>query len=145
MKIGYRTESVYGSNVRNLKDIIFFEVNDLSNVDIFEYCVNNYKLPKYIKFKLENNISLINDGYDLDEDRLMRNINDLINCLNKLFNVNLRYGLWVCENKQTVIDYYDAKEYEVDSYDVSDGIIISNLGEDGILYVFEFLPQPIEK
>lgn len=144
MKIGYRTESAYGSNIRKLKDIIFFEIYELSNVDIFEYCIDNYRIPKYIKFKLENIISLIENNQEPDEERVKRNINDLIECLNKLFNVNLKYGLWVCENKQTVIDYYDANEYNINTYDVSDGIIISDLGDEGVLYAFEFLPEPIE-
>ena len=144
MKIGYRTESAYGSNVRKLKDIIFFEVSELLNIDIFEYCINNYRLPKYIKFKLRNTILLIEEGQEVNEERLKRNIDDLIDSLNKIFEIDLRYGLWVCENKQTIIDYYDANEYDVDTYDVSDGIIISDLEEDGILYAFEFLPQPIK-
>lgn len=144
MKIGYRAESTYGSNVRKLKDIIFFEVNELLNTDIFEYCIYNYQLPKYIKFKLKNIISLIENNQGLSEERLILNINDLIDNLNKIFGMDLRYGLWVCKNKQTVIDYYDASEYEIDAYDVSNGIIISDLGEEGILYAFEFLPEPME-
>lgn len=144
MKIGYRTESAYGSNVRKLKDIIFFEVSELLNIDIFEYCINNYQLPKHIKYKLRNTILLIEEGQEVNEERLKRNIDNLIDSLNKIFEIDLRYGLWVCENKQTIIDYYDANEYDVDTYDVSDGIIISDLGEDGILYAFEFLPQPIK-
>ena len=56
--------------------------------------------------------------------------------------IRVRYALWLAPS-DTVIEHYARPGGRIDAYDVSDAIVLSDLGYDGVLFGFEKNPEPI--
>ena len=55
--IMYRSEDSYGSGVRDILDIMTFEIYELKNIDILEYTLDHYLQNSNIKETVENMIA----------------------------------------------------------------------------------------
>lgn len=134
-KILYRSESSSHPE-RDAISVMEFEIEELGNEDIFDYVLDNYKLSKQLKNDIKNYI-------DDKEGNLKNILENILFELKKQTGKNIKYVLWLAE-KDTVIDMYDGKENGIDVYETKDGIVLSDLGYDGILFGFEKLPKPID-
>lgn len=122
---------------RNIYKVLDFEINELGNNDILEYCLDNYNLSEELKER-------INDFFDNREDDVLTDntlIKDLINEISKLTGKKLKYCIWLA-SKEAVEELYDGKEEgnKIEEYDISDGVILSDLDFDGKLFAFENNP-----
>ena len=134
-KILYRSESSLNSE-RDAISVMKFEIEELENEDIFDYVLDNYKLSKQLKNDIKNYI-------DDREGNLKNILENILFELKKQTGKNIKYVLWLAE-KDTVIDMYDGEENGIDVYETKDGVVLSDLGYDGILFGFEKLPKPID-
>ncbi len=117
----FRNENIYGSGVRDLYEIVAYEIGELGNTDISAYLKENY-------------------GYK----GRARNADAVINFLKEKFP-EYQYGLWLC-SKQAAIDWYDGTEEELTEYEIpSDAVIISDLGYEGVLYASKAPWIPVGK
>lgn len=132
----YRNDSYNNSDgeIRKLKDILVYEIFDLENTDILEYCSEHYDLSE----PLMNEMNGIIDGEELDEDAVEDLVKRLLTEISSLTGKILRYGLWLAK-KDVVMNFYDGDEETISGYYVSD-VILSDLGEDGILFAYETFP-----
>lgn len=128
MKIEYRTENAYGSGVRDLADILAYEICELGN----DGTVND----------------IVNAGYadaanlGFDPDNPDESIGDtLAREIRRTTGRDLKYGLWLAE-KEDVKELYDGSDEDIDGYEISD-ICLVDLGPDGRLYAYEELPRPV--
>lgn len=109
MKTGYRNESCYGSGIRDLYEIIEFEMDELENEDIPDYIKKNY-------------------GYTGRDD----SSEDVISFLKENLPEH-KYGLWLA-SKEAVKRLYDGSEENIVEVKIpNDAVIVSDLGFDGFL------------
>lgn len=137
MDILFRTESCYGSGVRDITDIMEHEIFELGNMDIPEYLLKNHK-----KLLSKNSQTLLSCKYLYSTNLLDSTKRKLCECiiadLNKATGKSYKYGLWLAD-KDIVKELYDGNDTNIDAYEVSD-MKISDLGKDGALYLYEEFP-----
>lgn len=138
--IMYRSEDSYGSGVRDILDIMTFEIYELKNIDILEYTLDHYLQNSNIKETVEN---MIADIELFNEEEIYKVCNLIINEINKQTDHNLKYALWLAEYDR-VKDMYAYDESSIEAYKVSD-IILSDLGIDGVLFAYDEMPEPINE
>ena len=138
----YRNDSCFGSEERNIFEVIRYEVMCLWNTDILKYCLNNYPLSPSLNEALKQDIHIIDQlgeaPDDIDDD-----IRNLISELSSIKGKNLKFVLWLTE-KENVIELYEGNDGNISSYEISD-VILSDLGPDGKLYAYESMLEPTDK
>lgn len=149
-KTMFRNDTCYGAGVVDLFDIIYYEVTELGNTDIIDYCLSHYNLSDSTKSKLLAIEDAV-DGYNLanddenpayDEFLLVKDgITSLLEEMSVMAGKCLKYGLWLAD-KDKVIELYDGNDSNISEYEVSD-VILSELIDDGTLFGYEFPPNPI--
>ena len=139
--IMYRTEMSIDSP-RKAIDVMMFEITSLQNEDILDYVVDNYNLPRILKKNINDIIDDIEDDEEDDED-IKYMLNEIIYCIEEETGVKVNYALWLAE-KNAVIEYYEGNERDIYGYDTSNAVILSDLGEEGILFGYEEEPEPVE-
>ena len=115
---------------------MMFEIEELENEDIFDYVLDNYKLSD----ELKESIKAYMDSSDGNLENILKN---MLSEIKTQTGKDIKYALWLAE-KETVIDMYDGAENGIDVYETKDGVILSDLGYDGVLFGFEKLPEPID-
>ena len=55
----------------------------------------------------------------------------------------MKYVLWLCVDKDDVMEYYNATLDDIDTYPVGD-VVLSDLGHEGILWGYTSRPEPIK-
>ena len=138
--IMYRSEDSYGSGVRDILDIMTFEIYELKNIDILEYTLEHYLQNSNIEETVEN---MIADIEIFNEEEVYKVCKLIINEINKQTDHNLKYALWLAEY-DAVSNMYSFDESSIEAYNTSD-IILSDLGYDGILFGYDEEPEPIER
>ena len=139
-KIMYRSEDSSGSGVRDIIEVMVFEIYELGNTDILEYVSEHY-LSDDTKQDIDKVINAIEDGDELSEDDIIDLCENIVNEINKKTKHNLKFALWLAD-KDVVKDMYAYDELNIDAYYTSD-IILSDLGYDGILFAYDIEPEPI--
>lgn len=141
--IMYRTESAYGSGVRDIVKVLTFEIFELGNTDILEYVYNNYKLDskgEAILLELFNNW----EDYASDtEERQTEGVTQFVNALNRYFGVKLKYCLWLAD-LSAVKELYEGTDDDILAFGCSP-YKLNDLGQDGKLFAYTELPEPIGK
>lgn len=140
--IGYRTEETYGSSVRDLRDVIEFEIVELGNIDIPDTLLNTFAHRDEQGYFIEEILDNFEDSSEEDKQNLVDVCVDII----KQTYPNAKYCLWLA-SKDSIIKYYGGTEENIDTYEIQYDKPISDLGfnEDGCLYVYDDLPKPIRK
>ena len=138
-------ESAFGDGYRKAEDVVSYEIFELGNFDSLHYIFRHYALPREIRNKWRGYFrELIANGYvdDMDDDELTAEVRELLGVVGKSVGVNISYVLWLAE-KESVVECYDGTEDNIDAYDISDGVVLSDLGFDGKLFGFAKNPKPI--
>ena len=137
MDILYRAEDTYGSGIRDIYEVIFYELVELGNTDILEYCLEHYLLDTIIEDSVED---LIDNYTEYDEEYINDIIYAMIHEIEKKTNTQLKYCLWLA-SKEAVEDLYAGEN--INKYYTSN-IILSDLDYDGTLYAYKDEPEPVE-
>lgn len=141
-KILYRAERYSGSGVRDAASVLTFEVCELANTDILAYCLEHYNLKK---MHFDNNLRVlqesIEDGNAVDEKDIRILMEDLLKNIENETGHIVKYALWLA-SKESVISNYDGTEDSIDAYECG-SVILSDLGEDGVLYGYQTKPVKI--
>lgn len=135
----YRTEAYSGSGVRDIMEIIRFEVDELGNVDIPNFILNHYSLSEELQSKLAEFITYCKHGAYTFDENMFRQILDTIG---KQKGTPIRYGIWLAEKEIVEQDYLLGVEGEINAYKTSP-IILSDLGPDGFLFAYAEMPRII--
>ena len=144
MMIKYRTEAAYGSGVRNIINVMSYEIYELLNMDILEYVLEHYSLGNDIESKINSVLHYYCSHEHLDgfsEHDIVELCNHIIKRINSEKNKDLKYALWLAD-KDAVKKYYNGEDENIDEYDTSD-VVLSDLGCDGILYAYENIPKKL--
>ena len=131
---GYRNETCYGSGVRLLSDVIYFEIEALGNIDIIETMAKLYK-PELIEYLYEED----GDSY-VYPDELINVQEEILKILEEKLNTkrdNL-HAIWLT-TEYAVNKLYCNQCAETDIRKIkilNSWLPISDIGYDGILYVY---------
>lgn len=138
----YRSESAYGSGVRDIVDVLTYEIFELGNTDSLDYISSHYQLDKDGQ-DLLTRLQECWEVYASDSEDVQHNsIAELVKALNRHFGVELKYCLWLAD-LSVVSELYGGNEADVDAYGASQ-YKLSDLGRDGILFAYTEMPHPIE-
>lgn len=140
-ELGYRTETAYGSGVRDLREILDFEIIELGNVDIPATIVKN--------FPMKNNFErmLLNHFVEESEKYSRKQKYDIVKLCQWIIlrkYPKAKYALWLAD-KDAVKSYYGGTEEDIDEYETEYDIPISDLGKEGRLYLYSEMPEKINK
>lgn len=151
--LGFRTESYSGSGVRNLADIIEYEMSELHNKDIPQYVLEQYEclLPETLRLDLEailgedgnEQYPFLGDGngHGVDDRRDLRNlIARMISAVGG--DTHLNYGLWLADRKEVLEHYAAGLEAHIDAYTISP-FVFSDIGPDGCLFGYALEPHAV--
>lgn len=146
MPIMYRTETYSGSRERRFDYVLQFEVFELGNCHILEELVQNGLVSRQDLVKQIQDIASEweKNGYvdDMPEDDQLEFIEQLRIEISMRLNQDIQFALWLTD-RQYVQDFYQGTDSDTEGYETSD-VILSNLGNDGILFGYECEPYPIE-
>lgn len=138
--IGYRYEGLYGSGVRNLVDVMSYEVIELGNDDILETVLGNFSMGA-------SDRKAVQDALDGGEDR-RKAVNACLRSIRKEYP-QARYALWLCDSPEDVISSYsnDGDEpigrKDIDAYRKGHTKPISDLDDEGKLWVYDEMPKAL--
>lgn len=137
----YRVEHTGYKSDRNPIDVMSFESTELDNNDTIEYIRDNYLVNNTLLTKTAND--LLHNYHNTDNYRKF-----FANALSHIATAtgkNITHVIWLAD-KNIVENQYAAwnDSTEMDEYDVSNAIILSDLGNDGRLYGFDNEPKPIQ-
>lgn len=135
----YRSEETGGSGVRNIIDIMIFEIYELGNTDILDYVLETYLKDTDMRELLKNIIDDVS-AYSINE--IEEVCEDIIQEINAQTGHNLKYALWLADYN-VVAEIYSFDDSTIEAYKTSD-IILSDLGRDGILFAYDKEPMPIQ-
>ena len=143
-KLEYRSEQAFGSGIRTIADVLWFEIHELGNYDMLEDIRKRLSDANLIDTLNGYLIEMVEDGFvdDMSEEELKTFYQKCLNDINHSHKKKYKYCLWLAE-KDTVIDYYlqNGTGYaDVCAYEISD-FILTDLGYDGRLYFFEKMPE----
>lgn len=142
MTVLYRNESYSGSGVRNAVDVIVHEIYELRNTDVIDYCLSHYSLKKMHfnqTFKILKETIEDDDAVEESDIRIL--IEDLLKNIESETGISVNYALWLA-SKESVKENYDGEENTIDAYEIGQ-VILSDLGEDGVLYGYQTKPAKI--
>lgn len=130
----------YNSNGNDITDpveVITYEMSELGNVDIPDYCVFSYgnKMRPEVREEIKNSVELIRNG-DIDEDAAKHIAGLIISEMERIWHIKIEYVRWLADY-DTVVDLYcdEGEEDKIESYETSK-YILSDLGGDGILFAY---------
>ena len=146
---GFRSESYSGSQVRNLDEILCFEIRELGNTDILEHILQTHLIPE--SSEIENRIlDIIKECEEecvLDDcswDDFLEDCSCIIQEICKTTGQDLKYGLWLTD-KESCIKFYNHGSAEgIEEYPAGN-IVLSDLGKDGKLYAYTEFPERIHE
>ncbi len=144
VEVGYRSESVYGEGFTDAVSVITHEVDDLDNVDILSTLADTVLTGT----KLGDTLTKTVDDPEMLDELLGENpekfVRDqLLPAVRQATGVDIKYVLWLCATAADVVDIYNAAPEDVIAYPVGD-VVLSDLGQDGLLYGYAEKPEPVE-
>lgn len=141
-KILYRHNQSLGATPTDALSVLTFETRELGNTDVLEYCLEHYNFPSTSGSLIEGLIRHINgdEGITVSEDGYPFILDIMLDHIRKETGVNVKHVLWLA-SKQSVIDNYEGTEDNIEAYETSP-VILSDLGEDGILFGYAEAPKP---
>lgn len=114
--------------------VISFEIGELYNTDILEYCINNYgsKMNPEIKSRIDD---VINNTDDFTYDSIIPFVTDFIHEMERIWNIIIKSVIWLADKKAVETLYCHDENGNIEPYKTSD-YILSDLGSDGILFAY---------
>ena len=141
----YRTESCSGSGVRDVIDVIHYEMAELQNTDIPVYVLEHYAFPEDLETELRDILSLADDEdypFTFDRGHFLDVVSRMVDEIGRQKGIPVRYALWLAE-EDVVRNRYNLPGGTVDRYSVSP-VVLSDLGPDGILFGYAEMPAKMD-
>lgn len=161
----WRNEACYNDvlngeiGIRDAARVICFEMFELGNTDIpdtvyYKYIQPNLEALYPIYHESINQIRVLIDVEDRDKAKdwmysleghrdYMLLALAILDMVNKICHTKVHYVLWLA-SKEKVVNYYNGNKKNMQEYTTSP-IVLSDLGDEGILFGYENEPTPITK
>lgn len=130
--VGFRTENFSGSNIRNLEDVVYYEIRELKNTDILDTMNELYGLDFSDCIDFEEECVYDECYWDVSEQ--------IFSHLEKQFNTsrdNLR-AIWLTTYDNVEKIYCRQPTDKINMVYIHHNFYpISDLGSDGVLFVYK--------
>lgn len=161
VKLGFRTEQLFGEGYRDAAKVMAHEVFELENTDILDTLSTTILKKSFTGDTLRTLSKLVSNASDINKEtpgniayskRLLENEDKMVGFFQRVLNdiksvtgVNVKYALWLCDTVKDIKDNYEHMESgddftEFDCYPISD-IVLSDIGSAGKLYGYEECPK----
>lgn len=142
-----RIETAYNGQNRNIESVLMYEILYLHNNDIFDTLVQNKRLSKHIRTTMKECSNQIKRTGLLQNTKAQIHvlISKLIFELNQIYKSDIKYCLWLADEKDVVQLYARENQTETISYYNESNIVLSDLGQIGVLYAYNDDPTPIKE
>ena len=130
--VGFRTEDFSGSNVRNLKDVVYYEIRELKNTDILDTMKELYGLDFSDCIDFEEECVYDKCYWDVFEQ--------IFSHLEKQFNTtrNNLGAIWLTTYDNVEKIYCRQPTDKINMIYIHHNFYpISDLGSDGVLFVYK--------
>ena len=143
-QIMYRSEDSSGSGVRDIIDVMTYEIYELRNLDILDYVFEHYEFSTGLSNDISAYLYALSDDvyYHMAKQNVQNLCTKIVDEINKKTKHNLKFALWLAD-RDVVADMYADDELNIDAYYTSD-VILSDLGYDGQLFAYDEEPEPID-
>jgi len=167
----FRTESYSGSGVRDIQDVIEYEMSELRNKDIPRYVLEHYDIDEALRLDLQailrddpaGEYPFLGDGAGHgvgDRPDLQDLISRMVDAVSAVLGQNLedgrhvnamrlRYALWLAPLR-AVCEHYVRSDGSTQAYATAsrtlyspEPVVLSDLGDEGVLLAFVDEPQPL--
>ncbi len=136
--LGYRDDNLFGEGVTDLRKIMVFEIQELENSGILNYC-ETLPISDSLKSKMDG---FLERKHTAKETESL--VDSLVEELCKISGKNLTHGLWLCDKPEYVYNSYVKDMGEYDSFDdykdnitiYCKGFKIDDVGQDGSLFAY---------
>jgi hypothetical protein len=138
--VGYRNDDYFGDGKRSLLKVVVYETTELGNIDIPDTILSTFKHTEEQGKLLKEFIELIDSGNPIEDfDVYIETLMDVIHGEYP----EAKYALWLCKTKDDVKKLYGGTDSNIGTYKIEYPKPISDLGEEGLLYVFSKVPTLI--
>ena len=138
--VGYRNDDYFGDGKRSLLKVVVHETTELGNIDIPDTVLSTFKHTEEQGKLLKEFIELIDSGNSIEDfDVYIETLMDVI----QGEYPEAKYALWLCKTKDDVKKLYGGTDSNIGTYKIEYPKPISDLGEEGLLYVFSKVPTLI--
>ena len=145
MNVKFRSEAPFEEGYRDAAQVMAHEVYELGNVDILDCLFENY-LNGDLRDKAHDYADeLSNNGFidNMSLEDVQKFFQSCLTQVREKTGKDIRYVLWLAD-EDVVRECYcrgmKPDEYEVDAYDISNAIVLSDIGGYGKLYGYEKEP-----
>lgn len=149
----FRNPNYGGDNITDAVQIMLFEILELGNTDILETMLNNgFIKNETLRQRIEHAVVYISENggpgyydeyhYTAYDSDIKKMIQSLPNEIEKTTGKKIRFALWLA-SRDSVIKNYEGNDDNMLAYPTGD-IVLSDLGDDGILFGYENEPKPVE-
>ena len=131
-KVGFRTENFSGSNIRNLEDVVYYEIRELKNTDILDTMNELYGLDFSDCIDFEEECVYDECYWDVFEQ--------IFSHLEKQFNTtrNNLGAIWLTTYDNVEKTYCKQPIDKINMVYINHNFYpISDLGSDGVLFVYK--------
>ena len=140
--VGYRYENLFGSGVRSLRDIVTYEVLELGNDDILDTVLGSFTMAPSDRKAVQDALN--------GKDCRKKAVESCLKAIREEYP-NAKYALWLCNSPDDVISSYsedgdDGEQISMDDIDAYPKGLpkpISDLGDEGKLWVYNDMPMAI--
>ena len=138
--VGYRNDDYFGDGKRSLLKVVVHETTELGNIDIPDTVLSTFKHTEEQGKLLKEFIELIDNGNPIEDFDVY--IENLMGVIQGEYP-EAKYALWLCKTKDDVKKLYGGTDSNIGTYEIEYPKPISDLGEEGLLYVFSKVPTLI--
>jgi hypothetical protein len=138
--VGHRNDEFFGERQRSLLRVIVHETTELGNIDIPDTVLKTFKHTEEQGKLLKEFIELIDSGDPIEDFDIY--IETLMDVIHGEYP-EAKYALWLCKTKDDVKKLYGGTDSNIGTYKIEYPKPISDLGEEGLLYVFSKIPERI--
>lgn len=136
----YRNEAYSGSGVRKAEDVLLHEIFELGNDDIPDTISERYA----DKSEKQRIAALLEDKDDMDEQEQRDFVSLLLSIVTLRFGKTVSHALWLADRRTVMSDYGGIEGGADVRLHPTSGIVLSDLGGDGILFGYDSEPQAVE-
>lgn len=158
MEIKYRTESFSGAEIRDVTDIICYEVSELGNTDILETLSQGLLKGTPCGEKAEVLIEHVAQ-YGTAPDALVREFcAETLKAIKEKTGRDIQYALWLASREDVLNNFWRwangayqdddpcpvPEPWDIDAYEIGPVILSESDGDGGTLCGYEQYPTPID-
>lgn len=149
----YRTEAFSGSGVRDVLQVMCFEISELGNTDILTTLSNGLLAGTNCAKRMEQ---VVEAESLMSKDAALCLCKEVLEQIKERTGYDIRYALWLADKETVTKSFWrwangvyqddevcpEPEPEDIDAYEIGPVILSANDGDGGTLYGYEEYPVP---